>query len=92
MRNLPKAMMIPLSELMPEPGPFAARLEKKHEIEKYVACWLQAAERRIVIYFGFTSSSGNWDAEFPLLEVLRTHADEPWAAAYDPKRKCVSEP
>ncbi len=38
-----------------------------------------------MIYVGFTSSSGSLDAEFPLLEVLRTHADEPGAAAYDPK-------
>ncbi len=29
--------MIQLSELKPEPGPFAARLENKHEIEKHVA-------------------------------------------------------
>ncbi len=29
--------MIQLSESKPEPGPFAARLENKHEIEKHVA-------------------------------------------------------
>ncbi len=39
--------------------------------------WLQAEIRMAAIYFGFTSSSGNSDAEFPLLEALRTHVDEP---------------
>ncbi len=34
--------------------------------------WLQAAARHIVIYVGFTSSTGNSDAELPLLEALRT--------------------
>ncbi len=38
-----------------------------------------------MIYVRLTSSFGNWDAEFPLLEALRTHADEPWTAACDPK-------
>ena len=37
-----------------------------------VRLWLSATDRRIVIYVGFTSSSGNSDAEYPLLEALRT--------------------
>ncbi len=45
-----------------------------------------------MFYVRLTSSSGNWDAEFLLLEVLRTHADEPWTAAFDPKRNISSEP
>ena len=45
-----------------------------------------------MIYVRLTSSSGNWDAEFLLLEVLRTHADEPWTAAFDPKRTNLAEP
>ncbi len=50
-----------------------------------VASWLQAAFRRIVNYVGFTSSSGSSDAEFPLLEVLRTKPGVPRPAAFDPK-------
>ncbi len=48
--------------------------------------WLKAAVRRIVIYVGFTSSSGHFDAEFPLLEALRTKPGVPRPAAFDPKR------
>ena len=36
--------------------------------------WLQAAFRRIVIYFRLTSSSRNSDAEVPLMIAHRTHA------------------
>ena len=39
-----------------------------------VRSWLQAALRHIVNYVRLTSSSGNSDAEFPLLEALRTKA------------------
>ncbi len=48
--------------------------------------WLQAADRRIVIYVRLTSSSGNSDAEFPLLEALRTKPGVPRPAAFDPKQ------
>ncbi len=58
----------------------------------HVRCWLQAAIRRIVIYVGFTSSSGHLDAEFPLLEALRTEPGVPRPAANDPKRSSASEP
>ena len=57
----------------------------------HVRCWLQAAVRRIVIYVRMTFSSGNWDAEFLLLEVLRTHADEFWTAASDPKQSAPGQ-
>ncbi len=57
----------------------------KRDRSPHFCLWLQAAVRCIVIYVGFTSSTGNSDAEFPLLEALRTDADEPWAAASDPK-------
>ena len=45
-----------------------------------------------MIYVRLTSSSGNLDAEFLLLEVLRTQLREPWTAAYDPKRTFVGRP
>ncbi len=48
--------------------------------------WLQAAIRRIANYVGFSPSSRHSDAEFPLMIAHRTHADEPWTAAYDPLR------
>ncbi len=54
--------------------------------------WLQAAVRRIVIYVRLTSSSRNLDAEFPLLEALRTKPGVPRPAAFDPKEKFASEP
>ncbi len=54
--------------------------------------WLQAAVRRIVIYVGFRSSTGNSEVEFPFLIAQRTHADDPWPAAYDPKPTSASEP
>ncbi len=54
--------------------------------------WLKAADRRIVIYVRFTSSSGKSDAEFPLLEALRTKPGVPRPAAFDPQPKSVSEP
>ncbi len=57
-----------------------------------VASWLQAAVRRIMIYVGFTFSSGHADAEYPLLEALRTKPGVPRPAAYDPKRNWASEP
>ncbi len=54
--------------------------------------WLQAADRHIVIYVGFTSNFGSSDAEFPLLEALRTKPGVPRPAAFDPKRKHGSWP
>ncbi len=54
--------------------------------------WLQAADRHIVIYVGFTSNFGSLDAEFPLLEALRTKPGVPRPAAFDPKPKSASEP
>ena len=39
------------------------------------------------MYVGFTSSFGNSDAEYPLLEALRTKPGVPWLAAFDPNRK-----
>ncbi len=68
------------------------RKATKHIRTLFDRFWLQAADRRIVIYVRLTSSSGNWDADFLLLEVLRTHADEPWTAACDPKPTKASEP
>ncbi len=53
------------------------RKATKHVRTLFDRFWLQAAVRPIVIYFGFTSSSGNSDPEYPLLEALRTHVDEP---------------
>ncbi len=37
-------------------------------------------------YVCSTFSSRHSDPEIPLLIAQRTHADEPWAAAIDPKR------
>ncbi len=54
--------------------------------------WLQAVGQRIAHYVGLTPSSGHVDADFLLLKVQRTHADEPWTAANDPKRTSTSEP
>ncbi len=54
--------------------------------------WLTAAVRHITNYFGFTSSTGNSNAEFPLLIEQRTLADGPRTAAFDPKPKSASEP
>ncbi len=51
----------------------------------YDRLWLFATIRRIANYVGFRSSSGNWDAEFPFLNAQRTHADDPWTAASEPK-------
>ncbi len=48
------------------------RKATKHVRTLFDRFWLQAAVRRIVIYFGFTSSSGNSDPKYPLLEALRT--------------------
>ncbi len=65
---------------------------QKHGTSPHFRCWLQAADRRIVIYVRLTSSSGHWDAVFPLLEALRTKPGVLRPAAFDPKQKCVSEP
>ena len=54
-------------------------------------CWLQAVGQRIAHYVGLTSSFGHTDIEFPLLSVQRTQADEPWAAAFDPKETIKTE-
>ncbi len=48
---------------------------------------LSATVRRIANCVGFTSSSGNLDAEYPLLEALRTKPGVPWTDAIYPKRK-----
>ena len=64
----------------------------EHDESSHFRSWLQAAVRRIVIYVGFTSSSGHLDAEFPLLKALRTKPGVPWPAAFDPKQKLASEP
>ncbi len=53
------------------------RIATKHVRTLLDRLWLQAAVRRIVIYVRLTFSSGNSDAEFLLLEALRTHGDEP---------------
>ncbi len=37
-------------------------------------------------YVRLTSSFGNWDTEFPLLEALRTKLGVPRPAAFDPER------
>ncbi len=50
------------------------RKATKHVRTLFDRFWLQAADRRIVIYVRLTSSSGNSDAEFPLLSAQRTHA------------------
>ncbi len=47
--------------------------------------WLKAEDPRTAIYVGFTSSTGNSDAEFPLLEALRTKPGVPRPVAIDPK-------
>ncbi len=62
------------------------RKATKHVRTPFFCFWLQAADWRIVIYVRLTSSSGNWDAEFLLLEVLRTKPGVPRPAAIDPKR------
>ncbi len=49
--------------------------------------WLYAEDPRTEIYVGFTVSSGHLDAEFPLLEALRTKPGVPRPAAFDPKPK-----
>ncbi len=43
------------------------------------------------IYVGFTSSSGNSDAEYPLLEALRTKPGVPRPVAIDPKETIKTE-
>ncbi len=66
-------------------GVFAPRLRfvrygrkaTKHVRTLFDRLWLQAEIRMAAIYFGFTSSSGNSDAEFPLLEALRTKPGVP---------------
>ncbi len=68
------------------------RKATKHVRTLFDRLWLQAVGRRIAIYVGFTSSTGNSDAEFPFLIAHRTHADEPWKVAYDPKRSSAPEP
>ncbi len=52
---------------------------------RHFRSWLQAEDPRIEIFVGFTFSCGHSDAEFPLLDALRTHGDGLWTAAYDPK-------
>ncbi len=58
----------------------------KHVRTLFDRFWLQAAVRRIVIYVRLTSSSGKSDAEFPLLEALRTKPGVPRPAAFDSNR------
>ncbi len=64
----------------------------KHVRTLFDRCWLQAKVRRIAIYVRLTFSSGNSDAEFPLLEVLRTKPGVPRPAAMDPKQTYAPEP
>ncbi len=42
--------------------------------------------RRVANYVGFTFGSGKSDAEYPLLEALRTKPGVPRPVANDPKR------
>ncbi len=62
------------------------RIAIKRDRVPHFRLWLQAAVRSIVIYVRLTSSSGNLDAEFPLLEALRTKLGVPRPVAIDPKR------
>ncbi len=68
------------------------RIATKHARSRHYRFWLRAAVRRIVIYVGLTSSSGNSDVEYPLLGALRTHVDEPLTVAPDPKQTYAPEP
>ncbi len=63
------------------------RIATKRDRSPNFCFWLQAADRHIVIYVGFTSNFGSSDAKFPLLEALRTKPGVPRPAAFDPKRK-----
>ncbi len=48
------------------------RKATKHVRSLHFCFWLLAEVRMAAIFVCFTSSSGNSDAEFPLLEALRT--------------------
>ena len=63
-----------------------SRTATKHARSLHYRFWLSAEVRMAAIYVGFSSSSGNSDAVFPLLEALRTKPDVPWTAADDPKQ------
>ncbi len=67
------------------------RKATKHVRTLFDRFWLQAAVQRIVIYVRLTSSSGNSDAEYPLLEALRTKPGVPRPAAFDPKRRAPGQ-
>ncbi len=67
------------------------RKATKHVRTLFDRFWLQAAVRRIAIYICFRSSSGHSDAEFLLMEVLRTRVDERLEAASDPKPRAPGQ-
>ena len=58
----------------------------KRDRSQNFCLWLKAAVQRATNSFCFTSSTGRLDAEFPLLEELRTKPGVPRPAAFDPKR------
>ncbi len=57
------------------------RKATKHVRTPFFCFWLQAADRHIVIYVGFTSNFGSSDAEFPLLLRVVGHLSQTAGAA-----------
>ncbi len=60
---------------MPDPTPRKLECPLRSSSDErdespHFCLWLQAADRHIVIYVGFTSNFGSSDAEYPLLEAL----------------------
>ncbi len=57
----------------------------KRDRSQNFCLWLQAEDPRTANFVGFASSFGHSDAEFPLLDALRTKPGVPRPAAIDPK-------